>query len=511
MVKIKTFFSKIKTWLINHKPTRRRIIQLYVALLTNANLKGFVTGKIYRGATKNLCVPGLNCYSCPGAVGACPMGALQNAMAVSSTKTPYYILGILALFGLALGRTICGFLCPIGLGQELLYKIKSPKLKKSKITRVLSYFKYVILTLAIAIPIIYAGVPFFCKYICPAGTFEGAVGLLANPKNNDFFGMLGYLFTWKFVLLIVFIVASIFIYRFFCRFFCPLGAIYSLFSKIALIGVKLDDEACVDCGKCIAKCKMDIKKVGDQECIHCGECISECPTQAISWKGSKIFLPKSALGTETSVLINKDNSEIVSKKEKFKSKLPKIIKIVSCSLASVLLIFALVYYNFILKDEKITVYATGDKCQEFTLELFDTANSQEKFSILESRGKIVVINFWQITCDPCVAELPHFEKIYNEFSDKLVMVAINDDEERYETVENFIAKEDINRNKVDWTNYNMMFAKKDFENDVYKMLGGKGAYPLTVILDEDGVIASVNQGALSEIELRAIIVNLLTE
>ena len=222
--KIGGFFCAIGRWFKNHMPTRRRIIQLYAALLTNANIKGFVTGRIYTGPTKNFCVPGLNCYSCPGAIGACPLGALQNALATSGVRTPIFMLGILALLGILLGRTVCGFLCPLGLCQDLAYKVKTPKLKKSRVTRVLSYFKYVLLVvLVILIPLVFSAdnlpVPGFCKYICPAGTLGGAVSLLAHPDNANLYDMLGALFTWKFALLVVFIVGSIFIYRFFCRFF----------------------------------------------------------------------------------------------------------------------------------------------------------------------------------------------------------------------------------------------------------------------------------------------------
>lgn len=306
--KIKTAFAPVLGWIKNHLPTRRRIIQLYSFLLYNANLKGFKTGKIYKGVTKYACVPGLNCYSCPGAIGACPLGSLQNALASSDTKLPAYIFGILILFGLLLGRTICGFLCPIGLLQELSYKIKTPKLPKSKATRILSYLKYVVLgVFVIIIPVMYGGgVPAFCKYICPSGTLLGGIGLLSNSNNADYYAMLGPLFTWKFLLLVVFFVASVFIYRFFCRFLCPLGAIYGFFSRVALLGIKLDKTKCTDCGLCLAVCKMDIKKVGDHECIQCGDCIKACPSRAISWKGSKIFLKENALDpTACGTLIEK--------------------------------------------------------------------------------------------------------------------------------------------------------------------------------------------------------------
>ena len=287
---MKKFFAKIKDWFVKHKPSKRKVVQLYAALLYNANIKGFFNGRIYKGATKNMCVPGLNCYSCPGAIGSCPLGALQNALSASKTKTPAYIFGIIILFGLLLGRTICGWLCPVGLGQELLYKIKTPKVKKSRFTRVLSYLKYVLLVALVVIVPLYFAIPGFCEYICPAGTFEGGLGLLSNVENEGLLAILGPLFTWKFTLLVLIIVASIFCFRCFCRFLCPLGALYGFFCRVAMLGVKLDKNKCTDCGLCVGVCKMDIKRVGDHECIHCGACIAVCPAKAISWKGEKLLI-----------------------------------------------------------------------------------------------------------------------------------------------------------------------------------------------------------------------------
>ena len=362
--------GKFRAWWEKHRPTKRRLIQVYAALLFNANIKGFVTGEIYSGAAKYLCVPGLNCYSCPGAVGACPLGALQNALAASNTRAPYYVFGIIILFGILFARSVCGFLCPVGLGQELLYKIKTPKLRKSKVTYILSYFKYVLLaTLVVAVPLAYSEtlpIPSFCKYVCPAGTFGGALGLLVNPANDVLYGMLGGLFTWKFVVLVLVIAACMFIFRFFCRFLCPLGAIYGFFNKIALLGVKLDKNKCTDCGLCVSFCKMDIRKVGDHECINCGECIGVCPAKAISWKGSKLFVHPNA--TETPVaekplagLLNNAEaassaengvpmSEAVPQKTQTAPKKRRYqkafcLRIGACALAGCVLAGAFVYFN----------------------------------------------------------------------------------------------------------------------------------------------------------------------
>ena len=281
-------------------PMNRRLIQLYSALLYNAHLRGFAEGKIYTGPLKTVCAPGLNCYSCPGASFACPLGSLQNAVAASADRPAFYVVGLLLVFGLLLGRVICGFLCPFGLIQELLHKIPGKKLKKSPLTRKLSHIKYGVLVIfALAIPAYYAlqklPMPGFCKFICPAGSLEGAVLLLLHPGNDALRALIGPLFRWKLTVLIAVLTACVFIYRAFCRFLCPLGALYSLLAKLALLGVKVDPQRCTDCGACVRVCQMDIRAVGDRECIHCGACIGVCPTRAISFRAGKIVLYGSSL------------------------------------------------------------------------------------------------------------------------------------------------------------------------------------------------------------------------
>ena len=268
------------------KPSfKRRLIQLASALIYNANLSGFASGSIYKGASKGVCVPGLNCYSCPGAVGSCPLGTLQNAISNTPRKAPFYIVGFILLVGSILGRVVCGFLCPFGLIQELLHKIPTPKVKKSSVTRKLTLIKYLILIVfVIALPLWYAfakglPVPTFCKYICPAGTLEGGIPLVV--MNVNLRKVAGFLFGWKTLVCFVILILCVFIYRAFCRFLCPLGAIYSLFSRIALVAVRVDETKCSGCGRCVHECKMDIMKVGDHECIQCGQCISCCPHKCI--------------------------------------------------------------------------------------------------------------------------------------------------------------------------------------------------------------------------------------
>ena len=264
---------------------KRKYIQLISAVLYNCHITGFFTGKIYKGKTKGICVPGLNCYSCPGAVAACPLGSLQNALTVSAYRVCLYILGTLLLFGILFGRLICGFLCPFGLIQELLYLIPLPKIQKSKATAALSCLKYaVLLFTVIAIPLV-RFIPAFCKYICPAGTLEAGLPLVIADEVLR--SRIGWLFSWKVFVLVVFVLISMICFRAFCRFICPLGALYSLLNPVSFFGITVDRERCTGCNACIDVCKMDTCAVGDRECIQCGECIHACPECAIRYKTTR--------------------------------------------------------------------------------------------------------------------------------------------------------------------------------------------------------------------------------
>lgn len=260
---------------------KRKWVQLISAVLYNFHLTGFVKGAIYQGDLKRVCVPGLNCYSCPGAVFSCPLGSLQAALVSSKYKFPYYMLGMILLFGIVLGRIVCGFFCPFGLIQELLYKIPTKKLPKNRLTGKLSFLKYAVLAIFVVVIPLTLLVPGFCKYICPAGTLEGGIPLLL--KNDVLRQMAGGLFRWKTVLLISILVSAIFVFRSFCRFLCPLGAFYGLFHKFSLFGIHIDEEKCNHCGACLRNCKMDIKKAGDPECIQCGECLQHCHACALQF------------------------------------------------------------------------------------------------------------------------------------------------------------------------------------------------------------------------------------
>ena len=274
----------------NRIVSRQRIIQLISAALLNGYAAGFQKGKIFTGGTKAVCVPVLNCYSCPGALGACPIGSLQAAVGGVRHHFPFYVLGLLTLFGVVLGRAVCGLLCPFGLVQDLLHKIPVPKRRVPKrIDRPARFLKYVVLlVLVIGLPafaVTGTGItpPYFCQYLCPAGTLEGGVPLMiANPVLR---ALAGRLFRWKALVLAAVAAASMVIPRPFCRYLCPLGAFYALFNRFSFYQMKLDESRCVGCGTCERACPMAVevtKDINSGECIRCGKCRTVCPTGAIT-------------------------------------------------------------------------------------------------------------------------------------------------------------------------------------------------------------------------------------
>ena len=280
-----------KTSGVSHLLARfRGWIQAGATLLTNIHLPNFLKGGLYQGKGKAVCVPGLNCYSCPAASGACPIGSFQAVVGSSKFRFSYYITGFLILLGVLLGRVICGFLCPFGWFQELLHKIPTKKLSTKKL-KPLTYLKYVVLlVMVVLLPVLVTnelgmGDPFFCKYLCPQGVLEGAIPL--SLANAGIRAALGSLFKWKFIVLLAVIVLSIVFYRPFCKWLCPLGAFYALLNKVSLFQMQVDQSKCVSCGKCAKVCKMDVdvtKSPNHTECIRCGMCIRACPTDAVSFR-----------------------------------------------------------------------------------------------------------------------------------------------------------------------------------------------------------------------------------
>lgn len=318
--------GEMKNNLRKHE-TLRTIIQAVSFAFHNGYISGWAHGKISNGTNKGFCVPGLNCYSCPGAVGACPIGSLQAGLDGFEFKAVLYVLGFVGIIGVLCGRLVCGWLCPFGLIQDLLYKVPVfKKVKSLKGHKYLKFLKYVILVVfVILLPMVVlnkggVGEPWFCEWICPDGTLLGGIPLVL--ANESLRSAIGGRFIFKVLLLIIILLASVKIARPFCKYICPLGALYSLCNPISFYRLNVDNDKCVQCGACKKVCPMDIDVVHDpnsMECIRCGRCISTCSKDAISssWED---FLKK----TDE----KKDNSSVVTSEADNRNTLKRIVSVI---------------------------------------------------------------------------------------------------------------------------------------------------------------------------------------
>ncbi|MCU0722864.1 MAG: 4Fe-4S binding protein [Planctomycetes bacterium] len=231
------------------------------------------------------CVPVMNCWSCPLAAFACPVGAVGQFLARG--LVPFLSLGILVVTGVLVGRLLCGWACPFGLVQDLMFKI--PSRWKLRTPQALRWVKYgLLVAMVIAIPLLFgvsggadeASGYFYCKW-CPAGTLEASipvnVQMALDPEGKKGFGdmVLGYLGSVKFWIAIAFLGSFVVFYRPFCKVACPIGAFLGLFNPVSFLKIGQKRGNCRACMGCADDCPVIPDVVASDnppECIRCYRC-----------------------------------------------------------------------------------------------------------------------------------------------------------------------------------------------------------------------------------------------
>lgn len=250
--------------------SRRLRTQIASAVVANSGLAG---RGLFPGL-KACSYPFLNCYACPLAIGACPVGTIQHFTIIR--RVPLYVVGVLGVVGSIWGRMSCAWLCPFGLVQDLLHRVPWPGPRPRLDTRRWSWVKYVVLAvLVLAVPYITLE-PWFCK-LCPAGTLEGGLPWLSISAPLR--ALVGPLFWLKISILAAFVVGSVLISRPFCRLACPLGATYGLANRWSRVQITVDRDRCTGCGVCARSCPMGLRPhldASSTDCIRCEQCLGYC-------------------------------------------------------------------------------------------------------------------------------------------------------------------------------------------------------------------------------------------
>ncbi|MHA2378650.1 MAG: 4Fe-4S binding protein [Candidatus Thorarchaeota archaeon] len=223
---------------------------------------------------------------------------------------PFFTLGAMIIIVTVLGRSACGWVCPIGTIQDFATLPKRSKVRPSpntekELRRIKTYIFVIVIGLAVWVGI--------SRVFGTAGDFERILGVFASaafdPFNPAFIifyeattqlwpyslETLWFITQWGFFIgqlaFVVLIVAvGIWVPRWFCRWLCPAGWLYGVFSREALIGIGRNPARCTPdtCNVCEVVCPMNIrirrypyKALRSPECIMCLECKSHCPSGAI--------------------------------------------------------------------------------------------------------------------------------------------------------------------------------------------------------------------------------------
>jgi ferredoxin len=273
---------------------KRLYLQLISLITFNSYFKG-INFNYTESVGKRLCIPVLNCYSCPIGATACPIGTITTFAMLK--KIPYYVIGFLGLMGLAVGRAFCGWSCPFGFLQDLLYRIRTRKLS---LPLRFNWLKYALLAvLVIGLPLIIGGGKKlgagdriikegtgsidYCGTVCPAGTLEA--GLPALASDSEIRAKVYWRTYGKFGILVIVLGLAIVSRRSFCRSLCPLGALMALSTPISMLRLKTDQDKCTRCMKCVKVCPTHCrfvpeaagKKETTAECVLCLDCVRNCP------------------------------------------------------------------------------------------------------------------------------------------------------------------------------------------------------------------------------------------
>lgn len=192
-----------------------------------------------------------------------------------------YLMLFITLTAFFLGPIFCGWMCFVGLYQDICrYVGKFLKIKSidfgEKAHNYLKYSRYLILIGTIAI----GGL-----FLFPSKVWNSLAGILKGHASIDI----------AFYSLIIFGIISLFSQRFFCRYLCTFGAKLGLYSLLRPITINRK-ETCISCNKCSKECPMHIKvskinSLVNPNCINCLKCIEICPNKSLKIGLRNYFKP----------------------------------------------------------------------------------------------------------------------------------------------------------------------------------------------------------------------------
>ncbi|MFW9847517.1 MAG: 4Fe-4S binding protein [Candidatus Thorarchaeota archaeon] len=224
---------------------------------------------------------------------------------------PFFTIGAMVIILTIIGRSACGWVCPMGTIQDFAslpnrHKIRPSPGTEKELRRLKAYILVLVMFFTIWVSISVA--------LGTADVLKAAMNIFADAAFDPFnpayilfvilpsqnwptsLGNLWILGTWEsivwlqFVFVALVVIVSFWFPRWFCRWLCPAGWLYGLFSRDALIGIGRNPARCTPdvCNRCEVVCPMNIRirrypyqHMHSADCIMCLDCKSHCPNKAI--------------------------------------------------------------------------------------------------------------------------------------------------------------------------------------------------------------------------------------
>jgi polyferredoxin len=236
--------------------------------------------------------------------------SFENFMGFEGLRAIFWLFIFLLLFAL-LGKSWCGWVCPLGLVSDYLTKfrrflgVKGINFSQSTLKR-LRPIKYILLSYLLLGPVLinlgWLHPDFYLPFcqICPGKAllpiFEGQGQYLALDMTNPVTITQS---AFLVALTAVTVVGLFFRERFFCL-FCPMLAIFNLLKPLAALRLIKTPKVCRGCASCRRVCPMEVGEVYEErlnayvaapECLGCGDCLVSCPSEnslSLSFLGRKV-------------------------------------------------------------------------------------------------------------------------------------------------------------------------------------------------------------------------------
>jgi ferredoxin-type protein NapH len=275
---------------------KRTLIQALCLLFLHSSWAPLLAILRWNGSElKFLCNPVLSCHSCALAWFACPVGVFAHYSAYH--RFPYLAGGMVLALGFLIGRLLCGWACPFGFLQDLIYRIRSKKIELPGWT---SNVKYAVLFLMVFLFPWFLGAETifsFCRY-CPASALQVTVPDLIGGGELSVFGGI------KLAILAGVLALVLVAERGFCRVLCPIGALLAPLNFLSFWVVGVPKGECLECEKCNKACPTHVNPSSRIEkginpnraldCIVCHECQPACPQYNAERRSPRITSPPGA-------------------------------------------------------------------------------------------------------------------------------------------------------------------------------------------------------------------------